>query len=246
MLNNILMLFFIMLSHSSSIRGMSEANNAKNEPNWEAVAQEFTPALLEILSKTNEPISYWLERFPKNTKTFIENIHIDGNLRRLIDWCFHLKFTSEEVSRIVKSVMANIEHLERGKRHKTLRYFKSIIKNRNKPISTELVKKLNKLRDQNFVQSLNHSIIIDEKTGKTGLMLAIETKNFQIFDLFLKYYIEQNCSLSARDYNGKDALWYAFQSQTPYIIQNICNALQTKLQNSEKIYAIKFLSCQSN
>lgn len=238
MLNNLLLLFFIMLSHSGSICGMSEANNAKNEPNWEAMAQEFTPALLEILSETDERISYWLERFPENTRNFLENIHINGNLKRLIDHCLNLKFEQKDIAKITKKIIANIDHSERAKREKTLLYFKSIIENRDKPLSAELVKKLNKLRDHDFVQSLNHSIIIDEKTGKTGLMLAIETGNFQIFDLFLQCYTEQGCSLNARDYNRKDAMWYALQSVTYYLVEKICNALQANFHAQESINTI--------
>ena len=144
----------------------------------------------------------------------------------------------KEVSKIIKNVTAHIEHSERAKREKTLLYFKSIIENRDKPLSAELVKKLNKLRDHDFVQSLNHSIIIDEKTGKTGLMLAIETGNFQIFDLFLRCYIEQGCSLNARDYNRKDATWYALQSVTYYLVEKICNALQANFHAQESINTI--------
>lgn len=223
--------------HLSPISAMSEANNENNPHNWEAIVQEFTPALLEILSKTDEPVSYWLERFPKNTRIFLENIHINENLKRLFNLCLNFEFTPEEISKILTTIIVDkLGPDERNKRLTILRYFKSIIESKNKPKDCAIIEKhRKKLRDPDFVGTLDHSIIIDEMTGKTSLMLAIESEDYEIFNIFLYYYMEQNCLLGARDYKGNNALWYALQNGIAYAVEKICNTLQTKLQTKEPI-----------
>ncbi|MBS1988590.1 ankyrin repeat domain-containing protein [Candidatus Dependentiae bacterium] len=204
----LLSIFFITIFYSFSAFG------------WQNAHQEFTPAQLEFLALTEYPVTFMNKIFSKNQKKFIRNLHINGNLIRVVSRCFDLDFKKNEVEQIYVKLLSFIQNQDLvSKQIYTLKYFRMIEKYRFK------------LKDRRFVEELCHSILISDANGKTMLMLAIETGDNDIFDLFLEYYLKENCPINARDYRKRTALCKALEIGTLHMVEKLYDIPGIEVEN---------------
>lgn len=218
-----LYIFFFTIFYSFSVFG------------WQSAYQEFTPAQLEFLALTEYPVSFVNKIYSKNQKQFMRNLHINGNLIRIISRCFDLGFKKNEVEKIYIKLLEFMQNDDLvSKQFYTLKYFKMIEKYGFK------------LKDRHFVKELCHSIMLSDANGKTMLMLAIETGDNNIFDLFLEYYLQENCPINAQDYRKRTALCRALEKGTLHMVKKLYKIPDIKVENINNYGSTDLMAATKN
>lgn len=189
-------------------------SDSESESDCEAycVPSFYTEIMQEFADRFTTDETSSSQTFSSEHKSFFENLSVNGNLIRLISHAFKLGYKKQEVSEIFGKASEYIDRETFEKQFKTFKMFKAIKK--NKPEKEDF---LHQFRSVEYVQQLPHSVIVHDLFGKTGLMIAIESGDDVIFDIFLKNYLDHKCPLDAIDYKQRTALDVAKEKGTQYM-----------------------------
>lgn len=205
--------------------------------NCQTVHETFTLDHFELIKNAQDNCFLASPLLDYDQKNFLYNIFDQGNLIRFINRYYELtdtkNLTIEQKVNQVEDILVHLFKLgtvpdEYEAINKCFSENRKFIFNALRNRISKKHKNEDRLKDKTYAKSICHTILIDQNAN-TGLMLAIETGNNKIFDLFLKYYLKQNCPINARNSNKKTALCIALEKGTIHMVRKLykVNDIQT-------------------